>query len=59
MQPCAVTKLRMQSSFLDIKGLLARNLKYIRKFVEAYPDFEFVPTIRCDFQLFQSLRVFK
>lgn len=31
--------------FPDMKGLSARNLKYMRKFAESYPDFEFVQTV--------------
>jgi predicted nuclease of restriction endonuclease-like (RecB) superfamily len=32
----------LRVSFPDMKGLSARNLKYMRKFAECYSDFEFV-----------------
>jgi len=32
----------LQSSFPSMKGLSDRNLKYMRKFAETYPDFEIV-----------------
>ena len=32
----------LQNSFPNMKGLLSRNLNYMRKFAENYPDFEFV-----------------
>lgn len=32
----------LQNSFPNMKGLSYRNLNYMRKFAETYPDFEFV-----------------
>lgn len=32
----------LRSTFPDIKGFSTRNLKYMRKFAEEYPDVEFV-----------------
>ena len=32
----------LRSSFIEMKGFSSRNLKYMRAFAEAYPDFEFV-----------------
>ena len=35
----------LQSSFPEMKGFSTRNLKYMRKFAEEYPDFEFVQQV--------------
>lgn len=35
----------LQNSFPDMKGLSVRNLKYMRKFAEVYPDFEIVQQV--------------
>lgn len=35
----------LQSSFPNMKGLSDRNLKYMRKFAETYPDFEIVQEV--------------
>ncbi len=35
----------LRSEFTDMKDLSARNLKYMRKFAEAYPNLEFVQTV--------------
>src|SRR2546428_8877132 len=32
----------LKAEFPDFKGLSIRNLKYMRAFAEAYPDFQFV-----------------
>lgn len=35
----------LKSEFPEMKGFSARNLKYMRKFSETYPDFEFVQQV--------------
>lgn len=35
----------LRKEFTDMKGLSARNLKYMRKFAEAYPNFEIVQPV--------------
>lgn len=35
----------LQNSFPNMKGLSYRNLNYMRKFAETYPDFEFVQQV--------------
>jgi predicted nuclease of restriction endonuclease-like (RecB) superfamily len=35
----------LRQSFPDMKGLSGRNLKYMRKFAESYPDFAIVQTL--------------
>jgi predicted nuclease of restriction endonuclease-like (RecB) superfamily len=35
----------LQSAFPEMKGFSPRNLKYMRKFAEEYPDREFVPQV--------------
>jgi predicted nuclease of restriction endonuclease-like (RecB) superfamily len=35
----------LSAEFSDMKGFSSRNLKYMRKFAETYPDFEFVQQV--------------
>lgn len=35
----------LNQSFPELKGFSPRNLKYMRKFAETYPDFEFVQQV--------------
>jgi outer membrane protein assembly factor BamD (BamD/ComL family) len=37
----------LRSDFPEMKGFSTRNLKYMRKFVQEYPDSEFVQQICC------------
>ena len=41
----AVRYMDLQSDFPEIKGFSTRNLKYMRKFAQEYPDSEFVQEV--------------
>jgi predicted nuclease of restriction endonuclease-like (RecB) superfamily len=45
----------LQSSFPSMKGLSDRNLKYMRKFAETYPDFEIVQQVAAQLPWFHNV----
>jgi len=45
----------LQDSFPQMKGLSDRNLKYMRKFAETYPDFEFVQQVAAQLPWFHNV----
>ena len=44
----------LRNAFPEIKGLSSRNLKYIRKFAETYPYFEFVQQLAAQISWFHN-----
>lgn len=44
----------LNQSFPELKGFSPRNLKYMRKFAETYPDFEFVQQVAAQIPWFHN-----
>ncbi|MBL7208315.1 MAG: DUF1016 family protein, partial [Desulfobacterales bacterium] len=44
----------LRNAFPEIKGLSSRNLKYMRKFAETYPDVEFVQQVAAQIPWFHN-----
>ena len=44
----------LRNAFPEIKGLSSRNLNYMRKFAETYPDFEFVQQLAAQIPWFHN-----
>lgn len=44
----------LTKSFPEMKGFSSRNLKYLRKFAQSYPDFEFVQQIAAQIPWFHN-----
>jgi len=45
----------LSTEFPDMKGFSSRNLKYMRKFAETYPDFEFVQQVAAQIPWTQNM----
>jgi len=45
----------LQKSFPEMKGFSVRNLKYMRKFAESYPDFQFVQQAAAQIPWFHNM----
>jgi predicted nuclease of restriction endonuclease-like (RecB) superfamily len=45
----------LSRAFPEMKGFSPRNLKYMRKFAEEYPDFEFVQTVLAQLTWYHNL----
>jgi len=48
----------LRSAFPDMKGFSTRNLKYMRKFAEEYPDLQFVQEVLAQLTWYHNLTLF-